>query len=319
VSPARHHRKRRSFWQAVLQGDEGAVARKSGGSAAQAADQLLSGRDFTARLAAYPPDRPIVLWTAPSLPDRLAFWWVLDCVRRARLARGRFWVAEPRRAGEGARPGFHPAPTLGQYPRETFAAAFAGLRPLDARTALDGAALWRLFAAPSPEGLDRARRSRSPAFPDLRLAAETYGSFFPRVSGRRRPSLKLSEVDQRLLDALEAGEWLRPVDVMRKDFRTLELFLPFSDLLFTHRLREWARHWPSEPALLAKAEPLGPSEFTDVAYRLTPRGDRLRRHGLGRPEEAPPLSVGGCCLYAGSPTWVRRDRGRAWRIERLNP
>jgi hypothetical protein len=259
------------------------------------------------------------LWTAPSLPNRLTFWWVLDAVRRARLDRARFWIGEPRLSPEDTLPDFNSSMTLGSYPARTFTAAFAELRPLDARTARVGAALWRHFASSSPKGFDRACRDNSLVFADLLVTTEAYGPFFPRVTGLSQVRLRLSEGDQLLLDALEVGAWLRPVDVMRKDFRIIEYFLPFGELFFLQRLQEWAGHSPAEPALLARREPRGPNDFTNVAYRLTHSGDRLRRRGLRRPQEAPPLFVGGCRLYTGSPTWVRRQRGRDWWIERLSP
>src|SRR5262249_17693516 len=145
------------------------------------ADSLLGGRQFAERIAAYPITRPVVFWTSPAWTDRLAFWWALDALKHGPL--GRCWVAEPRLPVE-QRQHFHTPPSLGAFAPREFEAAFAELRPLTAVVAQAGAALWRKYAAASPIGFDRARRTPSASFPDLREVAEAYGAFFPHAVGR---------------------------------------------------------------------------------------------------------------------------------------
>jgi hypothetical protein len=308
VNPARHLRKRRDY----LAGYIGPDSRQYKEYCNAVAESLLGGHQFAERIAAYPSDRPVVFWTSPSWTDRLAFWWALDALKHGPVRPGRCWVAEPRLPAED-RQHFHTPPSLGAFSPREFQAAFADLRPLTIKAAQAGANLWRKYAAASPVKFDRARRTPSASFPDLREVAEAYGTFFPHAV-TRPARLKLSEIDQGLLDALQEDEWLRPVDLLKRNPRLLDLVLPFGDLFLLRRLREWAAHG-RDPALRVRHEPQGPSEWTAVAYQLTPYGRRLREWGLESPTEAPPLYVGGCRLYAAGPTWARRERGGNWWIE----
>jgi hypothetical protein len=130
--------------------------------------------------------------------------------------------------------------------------------------------------------------------------------------------LRLSGLDQVLLDHLGTDAWVRPHHFLQ-DRRFFEEFLfLIGDESLLARLHAWAVHNPTDPVLLAR-QVAGASDWTNRAYRLTPLGERLRRHGLDSPHQAPPLFVGGCRVYTGTNPWVRRTNGHDWRIERLDP
>jgi hypothetical protein len=238
------------------------------------------------------------------------FWWALDALRHCAVDPRNMWIAEPRLLIDCGTPS-----SLGVFPDVTFQTAFTKLTPLNKGIVDSGAALWRKFGARSPLSFDAARRNRVAAFPDLNRISNVYGAVFPQLVGRR---LRLSEFDQALFDAAQPDLWLRPVDLLKKNHERIEIFLLFGqDRLFLRRLQEWAAHSPGAPALLARAEQWPKSEFTAVSYRLTPRGERFCEEGLETLVNAPTMYIGGCCLYARKPAWVRRNRGGQWWIERL--
>jgi hypothetical protein len=148
---------------------------------------------------------------------------------------------------------------------------------------------------------------------------ESYGSFFPRVAKGKSVVLRLSQIDQALFDALEEGQWVRPLDIIKKSENVIHLILPYGDYFMFHRLQGWVAHNKRFPAILVTDQRKAANRYSATAYRLTPHGKKLREDGLACPGEAPPMFVGGCRIYAGDDhVWVRRSSGRAWRIEQLH-
>ncbi len=129
--------------------------------------------------------------------------------------------------------------------------------------------------------------------------------------------LTLSEFDQAVFDELRVNKWLRPVDLLRGDARMFDFFSYFGDLFLPRRLRDWARHAPRQPAVLMREEANAVNEYTAYSFRLTAFGMRLRERGLESPDQAPSMFIGGCRVYGTKPTWIRRNRGKHWRIEKL--
>jgi hypothetical protein len=265
---------------------------------------------LAAALEAFPPDRPVVLWTAALWKEQLSFWWTLDAIRRAGLKPERFWVAQPRCT--------HTHHTsLGCFNRAEMHRAFADRQPLSSEMLRSGASLWRKFAASSPRAFETARKNGSGPFPDLPTVAEVYGWFFPQA-GSRSARLRLSVLDQALFDHLRADSWVRPIDCLMRDRRFVEdIIALLGDQWPLWRLHQWAHHGADDPALLARSEQ-GASSWVNVSYRLTARGERMRVRGLETGHEAPPLFVGGCQVYGGNNPWVRRGGRARWRIERLS-
>src|SRR5207249_6804396 len=129
-------------------------------------------RALIERLAAFPERHPIVVWSSPAWSDQLQLFWVLDAAERGGIDPKRLRLAEPR--------GAHAELGLGAFNADQIREAIPRARPLDRPALREGAKLWRLFAADSPEGFDAARRRGSRRFPHLAKAAEDWGRYFPR-------------------------------------------------------------------------------------------------------------------------------------------
>jgi hypothetical protein len=271
--------------------------------------EIFTAQQLATALQAYSETRPVLLWTAPLWRERLCFWWTLDAIRGLGLDLDRFWVAQPKLSDS-------PETSLGCFCSEQLDEAFGSRLPLSAGLLRSGAVLWRKYAARSPSAFDEARRNSAASFPDLATVAEIHGWFFPRLSNRSH-WLRLSRLDQALLDSLRTGAWIRPIDLLtdRGGF-LLEFLHLVGDLLLLSRLDAWASHSPDDPALLSQPAE-GASSWTNIAYRLTARGERLRCQGLLHAEEAPSMYVGGCPVYEGTNPWVRRDLRTEWKIERF--
>jgi hypothetical protein len=308
--PTRHAELRRAFWlEWHLERTWALSARLEQQYHDELVTELFSAFELAAALSHYPEDRSVVLWTVAAWMERLSLWWMLDAIRQAGLNRERFWIAQPQQDDSGAF-------SLGCVCSERLTEAFANRIRLSAGMLQSGASLWQKYSAASPRAFDAMRRKGSKWFPDLASVAELNGWFFPQVNGSRSARLRLSKLDQFLFQSLQVDAWVRPYDYF-VDRRFCDEFLyRVGDLSLTTRLREWANHQSDEP-VLSSQEQEGVNYLTNVAYRLTRRGERMRDRGLERADEAPALFVGGCRVYSGANPWVRRNRGRDWSIERL--
>src|SRR5207248_7475703 len=92
-----------------------------------------------------------------------------------------------------------PLRSLGAVSPERLRAALDGATGLPSALAAAGAALWRLYAAPSPLGFDEARRQGVAAFPELASIAEGHAAWFPWQAGDR---VTLADVDARIFECL---------------------------------------------------------------------------------------------------------------------
>ncbi len=237
-------------------------------------------------LAALPPAQPIVIWATSAWSDQLWLWWTLDVVSRHDIARERLWWAQPRTD--------HPLASAGAAPPDELRVAVTRAQPISDAQLAGGASLWLKYADPSPLAFDQARRTGSPAFPDLSQIAEPHGYWFPRlVDG----ALRLSELDESLLSSLR-GDWRLPRKLMGDD----RLMFPFGDSMLMRRLEEWVRQ--------------GAVERQDPgAYRLSQTGARLLAAGLPDVAEAPSLHIGGCRVNDPTAPWVRVIDRNCWRLE----
>jgi hypothetical protein len=304
VNPARHLKKRRSFFRSFADGYEGLEADLYNAYLPWMAGKILGANEFVTQVSGC--DRPVVLWTTPTFLDRLALWWALDAIQSSSLGSENFSVAEPA-LPKGHKAGPHL--TVGCFAPVEFTAGFANRRPLKASVVRAGASLWQNFAAASPLRFDRARQTKSSSFPELKRVGEVYGRFFPQFS---RGRLQLSKADQSLLETFGVAKWVRPVDVVKKNV-DVDFFRFLGDFALLLRLHEWA----ATPALLMRRESDGTTYYNCVSYQLTALGQKLRKRGLDVPSEAPCMFLGGCRLYDTRQTWVRRNKGKEWWIERL--
>jgi len=150
---------------------------------------ILGAGQLHQRLSDLPPRSVLVLWSTPTWSNQLQLWWTLDALERSGFDHRRIRLVglRGRVAGSG----------LGSIPSDRFRTALPRARPLTRPQFRAGAALWRDFAAASPERFEAARRRGSKYFPALRASAEEFGWNFPRPG--RRGRLRLSEFDEALL------------------------------------------------------------------------------------------------------------------------
>ena len=255
------------------------------------------------REAALPPDAPLIVWATLAWSDQLFLWWLFDAFERDGVDLPRLSWAQPH-AGER----FHAS--VGGVSAAALSEALAQARPVSPAQLAQGASLWRKYAAESPLAFDEARRAGSPSFPELARTAEVHGVWFPRRVGVR---LRLAAFDELILSTLNE-EWRTPSDLLRTDpgqHIPDRFFLPFGDLFFLRRLRDWADH-----GILKSEDRGGDSAFSAVAYRREASGRRLVEEGLKTVADAPPLYVGGCHVNNSAEPWVRIDDGDDWRLAR---
>jgi hypothetical protein len=320
--PVRHGKKRRAHWLAydrlLLRTHPGLaprIARETAQGRRRVEKEIFAAPELLKALAGHPLRRPIVLWTTPTWSDRLTLFWALDALHDLDIEKRAVWVAQPR--WTSPRVPVSEA-SLGCFNPDQLQDAFALAQRLSGGMLEEGGALWRKYSWPSPLAFDEARRRGSQLFPELSQLAEVHGKHFPRVSGRSR-RLRLSELDELFLSRFRPDRWLRPIDCLKRPLIRDAVFTTLAthgETFFTHRLRVWARE--RDPPLLQRDLPEG-GHYHRVSYRLTPRGALLLERGLERPEEAPPLFTGGCLVYSGKRSWVRRDHRGAYRIERFGP
>lgn len=275
----------------------------------------LVGADGLAEAQARNDGLPIFVWGTGTWNDLLMLGWLFDGAGR----RGGEWE-RARLAGDLRIPmplgWFNPAQLspYGQCAKEIAA-------PL--RQAL--IELWRAYTAPTPEHLERLRRTPPAALPTFVEGLGIYASQLPlRVPRSRR--LRLPLVDEVLLRIVPAGRFVRFPDLFKDTPRSRErwprsglysMITYFGDLFPQARLAAWSMG--HNPAIEQVALPVGTDPGGrpyNTSWRLTERGRRLVANGLDAPEDLPEVVVGGyssdraeswCCAYKGS----------GWRLERL--
>jgi hypothetical protein len=143
-------------------------------------------------------------------------------------------------------------------------------------------------------------------------------SFFPRFDGR---SLVLSRFDELLFSCL-GRQWLTPADVIvsreaaGEELRRKWMSLTGDVFIFT-RLAQWANHKWGDTVLIS--EPHQPEDIVrGVRYRLSDRGDAIKRNGLTEIAQGAPLPVWGVTAYDPAAPWVVvGDHARYPRVKRL--
>ncbi|MFL5261924.1 MAG: DUF1835 domain-containing protein [Anaeromyxobacteraceae bacterium] len=269
--PRRHAALRRAFWRAALRDLYPEVLR-----AADPARSIMGGHEL-ARALARPPRRPVVLWTAPTWPERLALAFAAEAL----AAEPDAWLASTRSPGASA-----------GAPAQLARALARAVRLGPALAAM--AKLWRAYAAPTRAALPHALAAAARSFPDLPRAARFHRDLFP---GASHGQVRLSALDRFLLAAHRRPASLR--DLVRVHPRSARRFLSaLGDVALDVRRHAWA----ALGALAAVAPAAAPAE---ARLRLTPLGRRLVREGLPSSDAAPPFHAGGCSVYAEGP-WPRR-------------
>ncbi len=278
------------------------------------ASEILTSKQLIAALARFSESLPIVLWTSPNPGDRIAFWWMLDALDHGGIARTRCWVADSRYPQSDSTV----VESLCAHTPEMIQDTFADISSLTPMQACTGVSLWTKYASPCLEALDQLRRSGTLEPADTSVIATLFFWGLPRVIDEDNSRLRLSELDQWLLEGLDDQNWVRPYDVLVRaiaDSRASQILPCFGDRLFSHRLNEWACHQSHEPSLVSQPLSGGANTLTSIAYRLTPKGRRIVDIGLEDQEEAPEFHLGGHEAYRATPVWARHVMRREWQVK----
>jgi Domain of unknown function (DUF1835) len=271
------------------------------------ASVILSYRGISTALTAIPSDRPIVIWSVPTLSDRLSLWWTFDAIDHLGLDRQRIWLCRPRPVLDFEQTEDEALLTgMGCFLGSAFLRGFTDLQQLSSRVIRAGAGLWRRFAGPSPSLFEKACLKKEALFPEVGRLLQYYARLFPswRRAGSKR--MRLSYLDQFILDALSTENWKRPTEVLRADQETFLFLMSLlnGDLWLPNRLLDWAEHDKDNPFVLAREERAGVSPYSWRSYRLTARGEAVRRRGMTSVSDAPGFHIGGCQVYDPGRPWV---------------
>jgi hypothetical protein len=278
---------------------------------------IISVQGLAAFLEKYPADRPVMIWSTPTLSDRLTLWWLLDALNCLKLDRRRFWLCQPRPAVD---PG-EDVWTLGLacWPVEWFRRGFADAQLLSTRMLQGGAFLWRSFAGPSPIRFRQSCLKRDRLFPEVTKLLALYSLFFPKLARKNSTFVRLSSLDQFLLGNLSTNKWRRPYDIFMADQEEFIFLMGLinSDFWLRRRLFDWTEHQKLDPILLTRPENRGVSPFTTISYRLTSRGQEIQQRGMNNLSAAPLWEIGGCKIYDPERPWVSFD-DNVILMERIN-
>lgn len=273
------------------------------------ADKLRTSDDVVKLLAK--TNKPIVIWTSRYFPERLQFWWLADAIRRNRSIWKDCWVVEPclqRNYWDRLQP-----LGIGAYAPNELGRAFTRIRRLKRDWIMTAALLWSKYTGPSPRDFDRACCRRKSIAPNLKGDTRFYLGYFPQIGVAKGSSLRLSEFDQNIFHALDIKRWLKPIDLLGKNYDLISFMGPGAGQMIPRRLYEWSTHSPANPAIEIKSLDCTTGEYSAFSCRLSEHGKRLREYGLESVVEAPPMVLGGCSAYTEKPVWVRWVNGtRSW-------
>lgn len=300
-----HLRKRKRFWKDFMTHFP-EVTDRSDIHAWPIHRRLISKSRFGRLLGSASSDTRIILWTTPSLKDRVVYWWLLNAMSSYGTRVKRCWVVEPKVLDKRNNV-FLP---LGSLDLMEIAEAFPSSMPLTKSEMKLGKALWRAFSSCMARDLFSALRKSAEKGAEYRAMAEDYLKFFPALHDGR---FLLSQVDQVIFDHLAARSWKRPIDLLSSKFVKM-LFLLTGDEFLPLRLHCWAAATPSDPVLLSRAEPDGRGIFHSASFALTARGVEIKRNGLNRLDEIPRVHLAGC-VGNKNKGWVRITQGGQSRIE----
>lgn len=252
----------------------------------------------------------LVVWTTPTLQDRLALWMVFEACQQADVPARRIATAEPKFPstwGEGYRPlrdlehsdlldGFEDI----FYPEELYVDA--------------GAQLWQTFASASPRKFAISLSHTEKFFPEIETLGEEYGVLFPRRRGEHSERMWLSSLDTALLGTLERGQWRTTFEVLGAE--ALQTFHFVDDLATAARLHDWADEAESPPYVRVRDS--GRDGLFDAReFTLTERGERLLDEGFEPFDSAPIAEIGSARIHAGPQPWVRVVEDEYWWFERF--
>jgi hypothetical protein len=251
-------------------------------------------------------DRPVVLWVASSIGDRINLWRTCSWLREIGVSHRDILVLELPLTP-------HPNPTADRFgcshsvvdhPDEALLAHLAAAAPWSRAHHDRAVNLWELYTEADPSRFVRAAAQGVPEFPELPRVWRFLANFLPRQEpdGTLRPS----RYDELLLGRI-TDQWQTGVQVyLGGDDEWRALLTGVGDLIMGERLDQWALHGAT-PAIERTPGPSAEIPMKTHVYRITEHGQRLRDHGLALLTDAPSLPVAGTMAYAAP--WVLRPDG----------
>lgn len=313
--PKRHRDLRLDYWRGLydrLLGEtDGEMARRRLESLE---DGYVSTEQLGSVIAHHARERRVVLWSTPTLEDRLLLWFAFEAANSADVEVRRIGTAEP------------------QVPVTPDEEEYFGLRDLELDELAEGfdelvypkeiyaeagANLWQTFASSSPRKFAISIPHTEKFFPNIARLGERYGWLFPVADGEDADRLFPSKLDDTLLASVPSDEWATPLDILGGEL--VEDFPFIEDLVMAARLVDWARHADEHPYLESRVEDDAAGPFGRLAFRRTERADRICEEGFGEADGAPILEIGDCRVYASSQPWAKIVEGEYWWFERFDP
>jgi hypothetical protein len=162
--------------------------------------------------------------------------------------------------------------------------------------------LWRAFASGSPLDFGSSLSTLRMNWASRCLAS--YAKLFPTS---RASVVFPSLYDSRLLTALSMAKWTRPIDLV-------DVFASDLDYMSLDNSRRRLAAWASitaEPFVtVCGDQSKSASEWKDVSYKLTARGESLVNDGIARLDDAPPMWIGAVHVYSD---WCYDEATREFR------
>ncbi|MFW5966097.1 MAG: DUF1835 domain-containing protein [Persicimonas sp.] len=318
TDPKRHRKERLAYWRSLM---EKVVARPGSDAVDEAMALFEEGYVSTEQVgsaaAQAADDAQIVIWTTPTLEDRLFLWFCFEALFAEGIEAGQMATAEPQIRLEA--PGEEPA-------------RFASLRSLEPDelvTGFDelfypkhvyveaGANLWETFASASPRQIAISIPHTTKFFPEFDVFAEDYGRLFPVARGDGAERLGLSTLDADLFSRLEVDREQTAAEIIDAELGQRYSFL--DELVLLARLCDWGDFEPDDPYVTYAADAEADDVFERHAFGLTERGASLLEEGFEAGRKLPLFYVADSRLYAGKKPWVRRIVGENWWFERFEP
>jgi hypothetical protein len=249
------------------------------------------------------------LWTSHWWLDQVSYWWVLDTIQRAKVSLRRCWVVD----FDGTRDDL--LGPLGARNPDELKGTIKYAKPLTRSMLSMGKSLWKAFSSSGPLAFDRAITRASKARPGIKAVRELYGRYFPTIIHASSGNVAISHIDRMLLARIPSNAWVRPIELVA-DKEVLRCMEVVGQTFLTYRLRRLADYKRGEPIVEYRLGPPTESDYTDIHYRLAPRGRSLLDQGLSGPEDLPRLAVGGALVYDQGEFWVRDVKGDRWVFRR---
>jgi len=310
--PKRHRELRLDYWYDLYE-----HLLDDGNAATEAVDSLhdtyLSTEQLGSVMAHHAAERRVILWTTPTLEDRLFLWFAFEAASRADVSVDRIATAEPHVAVTPEEETYF---ALRDLEVDELAEGFDNLVYPKEIYAQTGAQLWQTFSSSSPRKFAISVPHTEKFFPNITNLAERYGWMFPVAESEDADRVFPSRFDRTLFRAVPDDAWAPPTEILGGEL--VEDFPFVDDLAVAARLVDWADASEHAPYLERRVEDADGGPFGRLAFRRTARADRICEEGLGEDDDPPLLLLGDCRIYAGEPPWTKVVDGDYWWFDRFD-